>query len=351
MDQELARTHGDAVLAAVIRRTPEDFRVEEIDAFTASGEGEHLLLDVEKRGMNTQYAAERIAHWAGIPVMGIGYAGMKDRHAVTRQRFSVHLPKRQAPVLEALASDDLRVLAHDWHAKKLPRGAHAGNRFVLVLRDIEGDRDRINARLAVVAGSGVPNYFGGQRFGRAGGNVDKALVMFRGRRVRRQERTHLLSAARSALFNSVLAERVRGGSWDRGLEGEVWMLDGSRSVFGPEPWTEELAGRLARFDIHPSAPLWGKGRLRTTDEAHALEQSAVDDAGAIELREGLERAGLSQDRRATRLCPGRMDWQWLEENTLHLSFSLPPGGYATAVLAELGEMIDAGAVEQHRSSE
>lgn len=342
MSGDLPRAHGDAVLTAVIRREPEDFRVDEIDAFAASGEGEHLLLDVEKRGMNTQHAAQRIARWAGIPLMGVGYAGMKDRHAVTRQRFSVHLPKRQAPALEALASNELRVLAHDWHAKKLPRGAHAGNRFVLVLRGVEGGRERIDARLGVVAGSGVPNYFGGQRFGHGGNNVDKAIAMFRGRRVRREERTLLLSAARSELFNQVLAQRVRDGSWNRGLAGEVWMLDGSRSVFGPEPWSEALEDRLARFDIHPSAPLWGTGRLRTTGDAHEIEQSAIDDAVAIHLREGVERAGVSQARRATRLCPGRMDWQWLDGNALQLSFALPPGGYATTILAELGDMVDAG---------
>jgi tRNA pseudouridine13 synthase len=181
--------------------------------------------------------------------------------------------------------------------------------------------------------------------------VDKALAMFRGRPVPRKERTHLLSAARSALFNRVLAERVRGGSWDQGLEGEAWMLDGTRSVFGPESWSDALAERLARFDIHPSAPLWGKGPLRTTGAAQALELAALADEASIELRSGLERAGLSQERRATRLRLEDMAWRWLQDDDLQMSFSLHPGGYATAVLAELGELHDAGAAERHRSSE
>ncbi|GAA4868904.1 tRNA pseudouridine(13) synthase TruD [Luteimonas vadosa] len=348
---EQVRAHGDAALSGVIRRAPEDFRVDEIEAFAASGEGEHLLLEIEKRGMNTQFAAQRLAEWAGVGVPAIGYAGMKDRHAVTRQRFSVHLPRRQAPPIETLASDDLRVLSHGWHARKLPRGAHAGNRFDLVLRDVVGEHARIEERLQAISASGVPNFFGGQRFGHDGGNVDKARAMFRGMRVRRNERTHLLSAARSTLFNRVLARRVQDASWDRGLDGEVWMLDGTRSVFGPEPWSDALSERLARFDIHPSAPLWGRGPLRTQGAAEALELDALSDGTSLALREGLERAGLSQERRATRLRPASMQWQWQADTVLQVSFSLPPGGYATAVLFELGELHDAGAAERHRSSE
>ena len=90
------RAFGDPVLAVRIRAQPEDFRVEEVDGFEASGSGEHLLLTIEKRGMNTAFAAKLLAQWAGIDEAGIGYAGLKDRHAVTVQRFSVHLPKKIA---------------------------------------------------------------------------------------------------------------------------------------------------------------------------------------------------------------------------------------------------------------
>jgi tRNA pseudouridine13 synthase len=353
------RAHGDPVLSATIRSTPEDFRVEEIDGFAASGSGEHLLLTVEKRDMTTTFAAKRIAEWAGVGEMAIGYAGLKDRHAVTRQRFSVHLPKRIAPDIETLSDNAagsdpgpaLRVLAHDWHAKKLPRGALVGNRFVLTLRDVHGQRDAIETRLRAIAARGVPNYFGEQRFGRGGDNVDKALGMFRGRRVRREERTHLLSAARSELFNRVLAARVADGGWDRGLEGEVWMLDGSRSVFGPEPWTDALGERLATFDIHPSAPLWGRGELRSRDVALALEEAALADDVALELRAGLESAGLKQERRATRLRPQSMAWDWPEARVLRVGFELPAGCYATVVLSEIGDFQDVSRAGNDRSSE
>ncbi len=340
-DSASARAHGEAVLSARIRSAPEDFVVDEIDAFEASGAGEHLLLTIEKRGMNTAFAAKRIAQWAGVAESAIGYAGLKDRHALTRQRFSVWIPKKIAPDIAALQSDDLRVLAHAWHARKLPRGALAGNRFALTLRGVAGDAGAIDARLRAIAARGVPNYFGEQRFGRGGDNVGKALAMFAGRRVPREERTHLLSAARSELFNRVLAERVRRGDWDRGLDGEVWILDGSRSVFGPEPWNDTLAERLVRFDIHPSGPLWGRGESRSQGEARALELAVLDEPGVQALRAGLERAGLEQERRALRLRPQALAWEWREADALCLRFELPAGCYATTVLAELGEVVDA----------
>ncbi len=336
----LARAHGAPVLSAQIRATAEDFRVEEIDAFEATGSGEHLLLTIEKRGMNTAFAAAHLARWAGIPEMGVSYAGMKDRHAVTRQRFSVHLPKRVAPDLAALESDEMHVLKSEWHAKKLPRGALAGNRFELILRDVHGEVEVIESRLHAIAARGVPNYFGDQRFGRGGDNVANALAMFGGRRMRREQRTMLLSAARSHLFNQVLSGRVESGSWDLGLDGEVWMLDGSRSVFGPEPWNDALAARLADFDIHPTAPLWGRGHPRSQDTALALETTALSDPRSLTLRAGLEAEGLKQERRATRLRPQDLQWSWPTAGCLALQFTLSPGTYATIVLAELGSVFD-----------
>jgi tRNA pseudouridine13 synthase len=165
--------------------------------------------------------------------------------------------------------------------------------------------------------------------------------MFGGRRMRPDQRSLLLSAARSALFNQVLAERVAQGNWDAPLDGEVWMLDGSRSVFGPEPFTDLLADRLARFDIHPSGPLWGEGELRSSDAAAALEMGAIGDEQSLALRAGLEGARLKQERRALRLRPAMLQHQWLQPDVLELSFALPPGCYATAVLHELGPVQDA----------
>ena len=350
MSEALPHAFGPPLLAANIRTTPEDFFVEEIPSFEPTGEGEHFLLTLEKRGLNTAAIAKQLAGWAGLPEMAIGYAGMKDRHAVTRQRFSVHLPRRVAPDVATLESGQLHVIEHAWHNRKLPRGALAGNRFVLVLREVQGERQAIDARLALIAARGLPNWFGEQRFGREGGNVTAALSMFEGRRVRRDQRSILLSAARSVLFNQVLAARVQDGSWDAALEGEVWVLSGSRSVFGPEPWSEALAGRLAAFDIHPSGPLWGAGELRSSGGCAARELSALSDVQALALRHGLEQADLKQERRPLRLLAEGLQWAWLDPATLQLAFALPPGSYATALLQELGQARDAARMDC-RSSE
>ncbi len=338
MSNPLPLPFGPAVLSARIRTTPEDFFVEEIDAFAPDGTGEHLLLAIEKRGMNTAFAAQRIAAWAGVPESAIGYAGMKDRHAVTRQRFSVQLPGREAPDIATLESDGLRVLAVARHTRKLQRGALRGNRFVLSLRDVVGDAKAIEHRLGELATHGFPNYFGEQRFGHGGGNLHAALRMFEGQRVRRDKRSLLLSAARSELFNVVLAARVANATWWGGIPGDVWMLDGSHSVFGPECDTKYLAPRVAAHDIHPTGPLWGRGELRTADACRTLEESAL--APYETIRAGLEEAGLKQERRALRTIAAGLRWEWPEPRVLRLAFELPPGSYATSLLRSLGEVED-----------
>ncbi len=349
--QAMPRALGAPVLTATIRQVPEDFRVEELDAFEASGQGEHLLLTLEKRGMNTAFVARLLAQWAGVDERAVGYAGLKDRHALTTQRFSVQLPGRTDPDLAALEmagegdGQGLRVLGAVRHSRKLPRGALAGNRFALTLRDVVGAPEAIEARLQAIATRGVPNYFGEQRFGHGGGNVPRALAMFAAprRRVARDQRAMLLSAARSAVFNRVLAARVTAGDWAEGLEGEVWMLDGSRSVFGPEPWSDALAARAATLDIHPTGPLWGRGAPRAVAAAAERECAALDDDEARALCAGLEHAGLSQERRATRVLPRDVQWRRHDDGVLHVAFGLPAGSYATAVLAELGEIGNAAA--------
>ena len=336
-DAALPRGWGEAVLRATIRTEPEDFRVDEVLGFEPSGAGEHLFLDIEKRGSNTVWVAQRLAQWAGVPEHAVSFAGLKDRHAVTRQAFTVHLPRRIAPAPEGLqAETGFRVLGQAWHAKKLPRGALRGNRFVLRLRELRGERSAIERRLQQIAGQGVPNYFGEQRFGRDGGNLAAARAMFAGKRMAREKRAILLSAARSELFNAVLAERVRRGDWNLGLDGEVWMLDGTHSVFGPEPMSAETALRCSQLDLHPTGPLWGAGDLRSRGVVREIEAGMATRAG--DLADGLARAGLKQERRSLRLAVRELVWRWLDAD-LELAFFLPAGSYATVVLQALGDCL------------
>lgn len=334
----LPRAYGDAVLKGHFRSSPEDFIVEEINAFEAQGEGEHLLLTIGKRGLNTAFVAGALAKWAGINEMGIGYAGLKDRHAVTRQRFSVHLPKKIAPDFDSLNIEGVKLLGWQWHHRKLPRGALSGNRFTLTLREIEGDKAAIEERLEKIRDFGLPNYFGEQRFGRERANVGMALKMFSGDRVKREQRSIYLSAARSEIFNAVLASRIENKNWLSALDGEVWMINGSHSIFGPEPFTDELRSRAEKLEIHPTGPLWGKGESRALAAVASCESEVAIAHQA--LCDGLEAAGLKQERRALRIQVLDLGWEWMAEDRLRCRFSLPPGAYATELLAELGELED-----------
>lgn len=336
----IANPFGPPVLRAVMRSVPEDFEVDEDLGFEASGEGEHLLLRIEKRGANTVWVAQQLARWAGIAEHAVGYAGLKDRHAVTRQSFSLHIANRRAPPLESLAIEGVRVLASAWHRRKLPRGALSGNRFRLQLRGVQGDPADIDARLQAIAARGFPNGFGAQRFGRDGGNLQRARALFGGARIKRAERGMLLSAARSAIFNEVLARRIADGSWERGGDGDVWMLDGRSSHFGPEPFDAALAERCASLQIHPTGPLWGRGALPTTGAVQELESAAA--ARHRDLADGLEAAGMAQERRALRARARELAWTFHPDGTLELRFGLGRGSYATALLDCLGEVEDAG---------
>jgi tRNA pseudouridine13 synthase len=202
------------------------------------------------------------------------------------------------------------------------------------VREFDVNAVLLNERLQRIAEQGVPNYFGSQRFGRGGSNLERALEMFAGRRVRREQRSHYLSAARSMLFNQVLSQRVSAGNWNQLLEGEVCMLAGSRGFFAADIVDETLQQRLLAQDIHPSGPLWGKGELPSEGMAHEVEKSSL--AGFSDWCEGLEKAGLKMERRSLRLLVEGLQWEY-EDRTLVLSFSLPAGCFATAVLREIVE--------------
>jgi len=336
------------VIRAVFRALPEDFEVEEDLGFEPDGQGEHLLLWVEKRGANTAWVAGQLARWAGVAPAAVSWSGLKDRHAVTRQWFGVHLPRRVAPE----TGPDIEgavVLARHWHGRKLRRGSHRGNRFAIVLRAVEGDREGADATLRAIAAGGVPNAFGEQRFGHGGGNVEAArrwLSAARRARLPPHRRALLLGAARAWLFNQVLAARVGRGDWHQGIPGDCFQLDGRGSWFGPEPVIDEvLRARLERGEIHATGPLWGEGASPAGDQAAMIEAAVT--AAEPQLAEGLSRFGLRQERRALRVLPRDLRWRWADEgtgDTLALSFALPAGAYATAVLAAFAQFDNAAAV-------
>ena len=308
--------------------------MQEVLGFAADGEGPHVLLTVEKRGANTRWVAEQLARLAGIPTREVGYAGLKDRHAVTVQHFTLNLDRRPEPDWQALLVAEFRVLKSARHRRKLKIGALAGNYFRLVLRELSAPVESLLSKLEAIRKHGVPNYFGPQRFGRGASNLSKAEAALSGK-LRIHDRrlfSLLLSAARSLIFNDLLSARVATETWDRLIPGDVLMLDGSRSVFRADPADAELSARISRGDLHPTGPLWGRGETMTTSEAQMLEAGVA--ARHQALAAGLERLGMEPARRSLRL-PVR-DFAWgIEVDSLVLEFFLPAGAYATTLLREL----------------
>lgn len=317
-----------------IRTSPEDFIVEEMLAFEPSGAGEHAFLQIRKTGENTDYVARQLARFADVRQRDIGFAGLKDRHAVTTQWFSVWLPGKPDPDWAAFASASIDVLQAIRHARKLQRGALSGNRFTLVIRDWQGDWDKANAQLNLIKSAGLANYFGEQRFGHQGRNVEQALSLFQGKKVGRELRSIYLSAARSFLFNQVLAARVERQTWNRPLPGEIYMFDKSHSRFKAEMPDPTIAGRIEAGEIHPTGVLWGQGENGPSDAVSELEAEVSERFS--ELAQGLQNSGVETERRPLRVNVTDLAW-WLSEDQLQLSFSLPAGSYATALLREIIE--------------
>jgi len=323
---------------ASFRERVEDFQVDELLGFTPEGAGGHLLLRLRRRDLTTEETARRLVAWAGLPPKGgsreLGWAGLKDRRAVAAQWFSLPWPEdRPLPAPAELEPLGLELLEAVRHRRKLRRGALAGNRFRILLRGVAASREALEERLQDLARGGFPNYFGEQRFGRA--NLQRAAaLLLEGRPVRDRFRRGLyLSAARAALFNAVLARRVEAEAWGRLLPGDVLMPEGSRGRFRDDGSDGALARRVAAGELHPAGPLWGRGGLRPAAEAGALEEAAL--APWRSWREALERAGLDRDLRPFRALPRELAWEWPAPGELLLSFRLPRGAFATALLREL----------------
>jgi tRNA pseudouridine13 synthase len=319
------------LFAASIRDEPADFQVVEELGFDLAGDGEHEFLWVEKVAANTDWVARQLARHAGARAADVGYSGMKDRHAITRQWFSV--PRRDTD-WASFAAEGVTILDVRKHHRKLRRGAHAGNRFRIALRTPRAAAlsQSVEERLARVADRGVPNYFGPQRFGRNGSNIGLAQRLFSGARLKRDKRSIAISAARSFLFNEILSARVADGSWQQLLPGEVVNLDGSGSVFRADSVDETLERRARELDIHPTATLWGLRGEMPHGVIEALEREAT--AAYEDLRTGLERLDVKAAQRPLRLRVHDLSWEF-DNDALWLEFRLPPGAFATSVLREI----------------
>ncbi len=324
-----------------LRASPEDFEVDELLGFEAAGAGPHALLRVRKRGANTEWVARELARAAGCKPFEVGFAGLKDRNAVATQHFTVPRGKRAAEEFIGLAGEGFEVLSAAPHQRKLPRGALEGNRFAIVVRGLACDGGALRERLGRIGTGGSPNYFGPQRFGRDAGNlVDvlrRAAALAAGTRSGSARRGRgddgfVLSAARSVVFNAVLADRVTRGTWDRLQSGDVANLDGRGSVFAVDALDETLVARCAALEVHPTGPLVGMDESLARDPVRALEDSVA--ASFPEVLAVVSAAQMRGERRALRLRVRDLDYEYAGD-VLRMRFSLPAGSFATTVLREI----------------
>ena len=327
-----AYLYGKPASSGLLRSEKSDFKVFEKLPFLPCGEGEHLFIHIRKTGANTAFVAKQLAQYFSVKESLVSYAGLKDRFAVTEQWFGVHLPGKQSYDLSDLAIDGVEVLSSKRHNKKLRIGGLEGNRFEITLRDVS-ELDELVRRWHVISNHGVPNYFGEQRFGINGGNIDKALSLFAGGKVNdKKKRGMYLSAARSLIFNQMISQRIEQENFDNLIDGDVLMLAGTQSVFLAETIDQSLTDRHLSHDVDITAPMWGAGELMTTAQALAFEQSVAEQQPEFCL--GLPRFGLKQERRRTRLVmkEPKID---IDNDVVTLSFFLPPGAYATTIMREL----------------
>jgi tRNA pseudouridine13 synthase len=327
--------------------SPETFVVEELPAYLPAGEGEHVYLWVEKRDLTTLEAVNRLARVLGVDARDVGYAGMKDRRATTRQWLSVL--GVDAERAQAAAVNGLQILAVSRHKNKLRVGHLRGNRFEVVLdQPLAGEEQTLAALLADFAAKGVPNRYGRQRFGSAGDNLAVGLEVLRGTRREPDGRRRklLLSAVQSAVFNRVLELRAAEGGLLAVRDGDIL----EKVVSGGQFVSSDVAAEQARVDageVVPTGPLPGS-HVRTPapgTAAHALEERAL---AALGIASGeLEEVGrvLPGARRpvVVKVTLGEPAVA-VESGGLRLRFSLPAGSYATVVLDALG-------VSQQRSDE
>lgn len=323
------RAYNDLGISCQLKVFPEDFIVNEQLGFRPLGYGHQQYFYIEKKQLTTDAIIRYLASWRQCPKPEVGYAGLKDKQAVTRQWFSVPIKHGKPMELTDFNFPGARVLGSSFHPKKIKIGQLACNRFTLTLRSImskttnseldEYGKSQIAERLQNISKTGVPNYFGSQRFGYNNENIKTAYdILFMRRRCRDRFKKGLaLSAARSAVFNMLLAQRVSGGSWKRLLPGDPgWNFSDSLSD-----------------TLYPTGVLWGRGRNLAQFLTLSVEQDILKPVESWLY--ALEHSGLHQDRRSLVAPVMDLTSNWLDSSTLKISFTLSPGQYATEVVQEI----------------
>jgi len=345
MSATLLYPYGAAEISGVIKTSAADFLVDEILGFEPSGEGEHLFLKIEKTGLSTHELIDQIALDFNIKPRDVGYSGLKDKHAITRQWLSLHLAG-QMQSMKIPETSAYKILAQGWHARKLKPGSHRSNRFEVLIREVHTFDETTQQQIASIREKGMANYFGQQRFGVSDDNVSRALQIFaNARKTRKLSRTRkgiYMSALRSELFNQILSARIGHEIWDKPVEGDVFMLSGSQSIF-QEEITDQIIDRYSRFDISSTASLFGEGENRLKSQALEIEQGVIKDNA--EISDCLLRLKAKLHRRPVRIQVKNFEVDYHPDNKLlSLKAELPRGSYFTSLL---NHVVDIGTGRAH----
>ncbi|EMQ2876726.1 tRNA pseudouridine(13) synthase TruD [Vibrio navarrensis] len=334
----LAYLAGKPTAQAKIKAKPEHFQVKEDLGFSFIGEGEHLMVHIRKTGENTSFVANELAKVCGVPSQNVSWAGLKDRHAVTEQWLSVHLPTGGIPNFAAFLAQypSIEILAVTRHNKKLRPGDLVGNEFVVTLSEVTDVAD-VERRLERIQQVGVPNYFGSQRFGRDGNNLDEARRWGRENvRTRNQnKRSMYLSTARSWIFNRIVSARLQQGIFDYVIEGDVVLSQAGQETIDAATLPQAQA-RFERGEVMISAALAGDNALPTQASALALEQPILDEE--TDLMALIRGNRMRHDRRAISLKPQNLTWSVVGDE-ITLRFALDAGSFATSIVRELVQEI------------
>lgn len=333
-----AYLNGKPTAQAKLKAKAEHFVVIEDLGFEFSGEGEHLMVRIRKTGENTSFVANELAKACGVKSKDVSWAGLKDRHAVTEQWLSVHLPKGDTPDFTAFLAQypSIEILATARHNKKLRPGDLVGNQFELTLSEVTDTADVVN-RLEQVAKLGVPNYFGAQRFGNEGNNLSEARRWGRDNvRTRNQNKRSLyLSAARSWIFNRILSERIEQNVFNAAVLGDVVFNAGDQQLVTAEN-IEAVNVAIEKGEAQVSVAMAGDNALPTQDSALALEQKHLDDEP--DLMALIRGNRMRHDRREASLKPQQLSWE-VDIDNITLKFALDAGCFATAIVRELVEEV------------
>ncbi|MDH5353500.1 MAG: tRNA pseudouridine(13) synthase TruD [Gammaproteobacteria bacterium] len=333
MNCVLAYPYGSALTTGRLKEQAADFKVTENLGFEPSGEGEHLFLLVKKAGMSTHELIDAIARDFKLKPRDIGYSGLKDKLAVTQQWLSLHLPG-QMHQFNMPEIDAYTILQQSWHHRKLKPGTHRTNSFEVIVRNLEGFTEDTERQINAIKSAGMANYFGQQRFGERLDNVSRALQIFsnprKTRKLSRNKKGIYLSSLRSHLFNQILSSRIDSGYWQEPIEGDVYMLSGSQSIFY-EALNDDIRNRYKSFDLSSSASLFGDGNSKLADKAQAIEEQVF--SGHPEIVDCLRRLKAKLQMRPVRVAVEDLNVEYQEkEKTLLIKATLPSGSYFTTLL-------------------